>query len=154
MRERVPIWFGTYSIRNVRNDGLESALVGMSQASLDLGIFQENKLMGGFYTQRGAVYRVVAMDAPIQHSGGVAVFYRPSLRYVVKAIQQFSTNAVGFQMEMGERQWYRVVCYLAPDDTSTIESVVAALKERPRGSELLVTGGINANLEQPKVYPR
>ena len=39
-------------------------------------------------------------------------------------------------------------CYLAPDDTSTIESVVAALKECPMGAELLVAGDFNANLAE------
>ena len=39
-----------------------------------------------------------------------------------------------------------MVCYLAPDDTLTIDSVVAALKERPSGTELLVAGDFNINL--------
>ena len=41
-------------------------------------------------------------------------------------------------------------CYLAPDDTLTIESVVAALKERPVGAKLLVAGDFNANLAEPE----
>ena len=41
-------------------------------------------------------------------------------------------------------------CYLAPDDTSTIESVVAALKERPRGPKILVAGDFNVNLSYPE----
>ena len=41
--EGVPIRFGTYNIRNRRNDGLDSALRGMAQANMDLGIFQETK---------------------------------------------------------------------------------------------------------------
>ena len=45
--------------------------------------------------------------------------------------------------------------YLAPDDTSTIESVLAALKERPRGAELLVAGDFNVKLSEPegKLHP-
>ena len=39
-KEEMPIRFGTYNIRNRRNGGLESALRGMSQANMDLGIFQ------------------------------------------------------------------------------------------------------------------
>ena len=39
-------------------------------------------------------------------------------------------------------------CYLAPNDTLTIESVVAALKERPMGAGLLVAGDFNANLAE------
>ena len=41
-------------------------------------------------------------------------------------------------------------CYLAPDDTLTIESVVATLKERPRGAKLLVVGDFNVNLAEPE----
>ena len=37
-RGTVPIRFGTYNIRNGRNGGLESALRGMSQANMDLGV--------------------------------------------------------------------------------------------------------------------
>ena len=40
MKEEVPIKFGTSNIRNGRNRGLESALQGMAQANIDLGIFQ------------------------------------------------------------------------------------------------------------------
>ena len=39
-KEEVPIRFSTYNIRNGRNGGLESALWGMSQANMDLGISQ------------------------------------------------------------------------------------------------------------------
>ena len=53
-------------------------------------------------------------------------------------------------MVMGERKWYIIRCYLSPDDTSTIESFVAALKERPWGAELLVAGDLNINLEEPE----
>ena len=36
-------------------------------------------------------------------------------------------------------------CYLAPNNTSTIERVVEALRERPKGAELLVAGDLNIN---------
>ena len=39
-RGRVPIRFGSYNIHNVRNMVLELALRDMSQANMDLGIFQ------------------------------------------------------------------------------------------------------------------
>ena len=63
-KEEVPIRFGTYNIRNGRNGGLESALWGMSQTNMDLGIFQEKKCTDGIYTCESAGYRVVATDAP------------------------------------------------------------------------------------------
>ena len=35
-----------------------------------------------------------------------------------------------------------------------IESVVAELKECPRGAKLLVAGDLNVNLEEPEEYQR
>ena len=124
----MPIRFGTYNIWNGRNGGLESALRGMSQANMDLGIFQETNLTDGLFTPRSAGYSIVATNVPIRHRGGVTVFYRLAPHFAVEAIQKFSPNLVGFQLAKGERRWYIVGCYLAPDDTSTIDSVVAALK--------------------------
>ena len=59
----MPIRFGPYNIRNGRNGGLDLALRGMSQANMDLGIFQETKLTDGIYTRWSAGYIVVATDA-------------------------------------------------------------------------------------------
>ena len=78
------------------------------------------------------------------------MFYRPAPHFVAESIQQFGPNVVGFQMETGERRWYIVGCYLAPDSTLTLESAVAALKERPRGIKLLVAGDFNINLLDPE----
>ena len=58
----------------------------------------------------------------------------------MEAAKQFRPNVIGFQLETGEWRWYIVGCYLAPYYTSTVESVVAALKELPRGAELMVAG--------------
>ena len=74
------------------------------------------------------------------------MFHRLAPHFAVETIQKFGPNVVGFQLVMGERRWYIVVCYLALDNTLTIESVVAAIKERPRGAELLVAGDFNVNL--------
>ena len=60
----MPIRFGNYNIRNGRSGGLESALRGMAQANIDLGIFQETKCTDGVYTRESAGYRAVATDAP------------------------------------------------------------------------------------------
>ena len=54
MRGGVLIRFGTYNICNGRNRGLKLALRGMSQANMDLGIFQEIKLTNGIYTHGSA----------------------------------------------------------------------------------------------------
>ena len=146
----MPIRFCTYNIRNRCNRGMESALRVMAQANMDLGIFQETKYMDRIYTRASAGYSVVATDAPIRHIGGVAVFYRPSPHFVVEAVRKFGHNVVGFQLATGERRWYIIGCYLSPDDTLTIESVVAALKEQPRGAALMVAGDLNTTLTEPE----
>ena len=117
---------------------------------MDMGIFQETKVTDGIYTRGSAGYSVVATDAPIRHCGGVAVFHRPAPHFALEVVQKFVPNVVGFQLVMGEWRWYIVGFYLAPDDTLTIESVVATLKERPRGVEMLVTGDFNINLVEPE----
>ena len=90
----VLIRFGTNNIYNGRNGGLESALRGMYQANMDLGIFQETKVIDGIYTRGSAGYSVVATDAPSQHHGGVAVFHWPAPNFAVEAVQQFGPNVI------------------------------------------------------------
>ena len=51
-------------------------------------------------------------------------------------------------MATGERRWYILVCYLALNNTSRIDSFVTALKERPRGAKLMVAGDFNVKLSE------
>ena len=107
---------------------------------MDLGIFQEKNITDEIYTRGSAGYSVVATEAPSRHHIGVEVFHRPAPNFAVQPVQQFRPNFVGFQLAKGEWQCYIVGCYLAPDNTSAIESVVAVFKEIPGGVELLVAG--------------
>ena len=50
MRGTVPNRFRTHKICNGRNGGLESVLREMSQANMDLVIFQKTKVTDGIYT--------------------------------------------------------------------------------------------------------
>ena len=118
----MPIRFGTYNIRDGRNGRLGAALRGVSQANMDLGILQETKLTDGIYTRGSTGYSVVATNAPSQHRGGVAIFYRPAPNLAVEAVRKFGPNVIGFQLATGARRWYIVGYYLAPEDTSTMES--------------------------------
>ena len=93
---------------------------------------------------------IVATDAPSQHCSGVALFYWPAPHFAVEAIQKFGFNVAVFQLDMEERPWNIVVCYLAPDDTLTIKSVLAAINELPRGAKLMVVGDLNTNLSEPE----
>ena len=60
------------------------------------------------------------------------------------------SNVIGFQMATGSQRWYIIGCYLAPNDISTIYSVVAALKERTQGAAMLVGGDLNTTLTEPE----
>ena len=91
--------------------------------------------------------RYIATDAPSRHRSGVALFYRPSPILAVEAIREYGPNVMSFEVATGARRWYIIGCYLAPDNTSTIESVVAALKERPKGTVLVVAGDLNTALD-------
>ena len=42
-------------------------------------------------------------------------------------------------------------CYLAPDDASTVEGVIAAIGKQPQGAALLVVGNFITNLAAPEV---
>ena len=46
----------------------------------------------------------------------------------------------------GRRRWYIIGCYIAPDDARTIERVVMALGDQPRGTALVVAGDFNTYL--------
>ena len=70
---------------------------------MDLGIFQEAKLMDGIYTHGSARYSVVTTYTPIQHISGVVIFHRPAPHFTVEAVQKFGPNVIGFQLAMGER---------------------------------------------------
>ena len=75
--------------------------------------------------------------------------HRPAPHFAVEAVQNFGQNVIGFQLATGARRWYIVGFSLAPDNTSTIERVVEAIRERPKGAELLVARDLNINLADP-----
>ena len=149
----VPIRFSIYNIRNGRKGGLESALRGMSQANMDLGIIQETKLADGVYTRRSAGYKVIATDAPSQHRGSVAFFYRPTPHFVVEAVERCGPNVMVFQVATGERRWHIVGAYNAPEDEGTMETVIAAIGRKPPGAELMVAGNFNVDILAPSPNP-
>ena len=126
------------------------ALRGMSQANMDMGILQETKLTDGIYTRGSAGYGVIATDAPSRHCGGVALFYRSKPHFVVEAVEKFGPNVLGFQLAMGARRWYIIGVYIAPEDTETMERVVAAIRKKPRGAKLMVAGDFNADIAAPE----
>ena len=126
------------------------ALRGTSQATMDLGILQEFNLMDGIYTRGSAGYNVIAADAPSRHRGGVTLFYRSEPHFMVEAVEKFGPNVLGFQLATGAQRWYIIWVYIAPEDTDTMERVVAAIQKKPQGAELMVAGDFNADIAAPE----
>ena len=149
-----PIRFGTYNIRNGRNRGLESALHRISQANMDLGIFQETKITKRIYTRASSGYKVVDTEAPITHSGGVSILYWTAKHFYLEEFQAYGENVVSSQLASGYRRWYIVGCYLAPDDASTVEDVVADIGKQHQGGALLMLVDFNTSLVAPEGQER
>ena len=70
---------------------------------------------------------MVATDAPSAYSSSIAIFYIASEHFSVEVLQTYGEIAVSFHLSLGDQWWFIVRCYLAPDHTSTIEDVVAAI---------------------------
>ena len=63
-------------------------------------------------------------------------------------------NIVSFQLESGIWKWYILGCYLDPDETLTIYSVLSAIIQRSRGVTLLVAVNFNADMNMLYVHAR
>ena len=83
---------------------------------MNLGVFQETKFIKVVYTRDSSGYRVAAMEAEIAHSGSVPVFYRAVENFSVKALHTYGENLFRFKLALGDRRWFIVGCYLAPDE--------------------------------------
>ena len=53
---------------------------------------------------------------------------------------------LSFEVVTGARWWYIIECYLTPDNAETIERVVTAPGDRPKGTALIVLGDLNTDL--------
>ena len=74
------------------------------------------------------------------------MFYREGEGFAVEEARTSGPNVLSFDVVSGRRRWYIIGCYLAPDDAQTIERVVTALGDQPRGTALRVVGDLNTDL--------
>ena len=88
----------------------------------------------------------MATEVPSAHRCGVAVFNREEEHFDIEKLRIHGLNVVIFQLVTGRWQWHTVECYISHINTSTIEDVTAAIRDRPYGVKLLVAGYLNANL--------
>ena len=98
------------------------------QSSIDLGFFQDTKVMDGFHTRMLAVYRVLGTNAPIIHSRGVAVFYwDDASHFQAEAMYQHGPNMLSFQVVSRVMLWFTAGCYISPDKVNTIDSTITSV---------------------------
>jgi hypothetical protein len=74
----------SFNIQSGRNGGIEAALRAMEQMGIDIGFLLETKLMGRIYTRHSLGYDVLASNATLSSSGGIALFWRGNILYEVK----------------------------------------------------------------------
>ena len=116
-----------YNIRNSWNKGMDSALQGVSQGNVNIGIFQETKVTGEILEWESSRYQVTAVEAPSPHHGGIAVFHQKAENFFFEAPCIHVRNIASSQMVMGQQGWHDSGCYITPNDELTIEDVVAAI---------------------------
>ena len=95
-------------------------------------------------------------DSGGDHGGGAGGYggtipaeeedYREGEGLAVEEVSPYGPNVLSFEVVSGRRRWYIIRCYLAPDDARTIERVVTALGDQPRGTALIVAGDLNNDL--------
>ena len=125
------ILFGSYNIHNGKNGILKFALRKMTQANMDLGVFQKMKVVGMIYMWESEGDWFIAADFRIPHHSGVAAFYGEEYNLSLKALRLHGLSVVSFQMASEGLLWNLMGCYIDLDDTSTIESIVAAIIHNP-----------------------
>ena len=102
--------FGAYNIQNSCNGILKSALCGIDQVKIDLGLLQDTNITDRVYARVYMVFCVVVLDSPSFHRRGVVLFYKESLRFTVEARQHHGPNAISFQLVTGGQCWYMMGC--------------------------------------------
>ena len=64
----------------------------------------------------------------------------------MEEVREYGPNVISFEVVIGRRRWYIIGFYIAPDDAQTIERVVTALGDQPRGTALVAARGFNTDL--------
>ena len=78
------------------------------------------------------------------------MFYQTAEYFSVEALRIYSANVISFHLASGGLRWFILGFCLDPDNASTIEDVVAAISQRPRGGALLVVRDFNTDLAVPE----
>jgi hypothetical protein len=144
------IVLASFNIRSRHNGGIEAALRAMDQLGVDIGFLLETKLTGGIYTWHSSGYNVLALNAMLSSSGGIALFWRGNISYEVKEMQIWGPNIISMHLIMGSTRFFVVGCYIPPSDLETLACIDKAWRECPKGAHPILVGDLNLNLRAPR----
>ena len=65
---------------------------------------------------------------------------------MIEEVRPYGPNVISFEVVTSRRRWYIIGYYLAPDNARTIERVITAMGDQPRGTALIVAGDLNTYL--------
>ena len=68
---------------------------------------------------------------------------------MVEMHQKHVMNVFRFHLMMGYQHWFILGFYLASYDAYSIDRIIGAINQRPRGSILMVVRYINADIADP-----
>jgi hypothetical protein len=113
---------------------------------VDIGFLPESTLTGGIYTWHLLGYNVLALNAMLSSSGGIALFWRGNILYEVKETQIWGPNVISLHLMTGSTRFYVVGCYTPPSNLETLACINKAWHECSEGAHPILVGDLNFNL--------
>jgi exonuclease III len=138
-----------FNIQSGRNRGIEAALRAMDQLGVDIGFLLETKLTEGIYTWHLSGYNVLAFNAMLSSSGGIALFWSGNILYEVKETWIWGPNIISMHLMMGSTHFFVVGCYIPPSNLETLTCFNKAWRKCPKGAHPILVDNLNLNLCAP-----
>ena len=146
----VTFFVATWTIRNGRNGGLESACRALDSLNVDIALLQETKLTRQIYSRSSSGYSITASNAPSARKGGIALCWKEHDAYEIEETKFHGSHVVTFRLITGELRYYVVGCYIPPSSTAELADIRRAYKRCPKGFKPILMGDLNINLESPR----
>jgi exonuclease III len=142
----------TYTIRNGRQGGLESAVRTLKWMNVDIALMQETKINNeSCYTRESFGYKIQATKAKAKSKfqGGIALIYRPSDFWTIESVRCYDPNVITFILVTGRKRYSCMGAYILPIDNSTIETIQHAVDKLPKYNPIILLGDLNADINNP-----
>jgi hypothetical protein len=122
----------------------------MVAMDVDFGILMGKKIMGGIYTRFSSGYSIFTSNAVSVQQGGIALFWRSNKLYEIKETRVRGPNVITFVVVSGGDHYYKVGCYIQPNNLMTLTHVEAAWNKCPKGHIPILLANLNIKLASPR----